>query len=158
MSDLTIAEARWPHDHDAVLGLFRDYVAGLGIDLGFQGVEAEFATLPGKYARPHGLVLLARRGGAAVGTVAYRPYPPGGCEMKRLYVAPAARGLGAGRQLCDRLITEARAAGYRRMLLDTGDWLTAALALYRALGFAEIPAYYHNPLKGTVYMARDLQD
>jgi ribosomal protein S18 acetylase RimI-like enzyme len=157
MSDLTIAEARWPHDHASVLTLFRDYVAGLGIDLGFQGIDAELASLPGKYARPDGLVLLAWEGGEPVGVVAYRRFAPGECEMKRLYVAPAARGRGAGRQLCDRLLAEARAAGYRRMLLDTGDWLVAALALYRALGFTEIPAYYHNPIAGTVYMARDLE-
>jgi GNAT superfamily N-acetyltransferase len=152
-----IIEARWPEDRDTVRALFRAYVDGLGIDLGFQNVDEEFASLPGKYARPAGLVLLAHdAAGAAIGTVAYRPFAPGDCEMKRLYVAPEGRGRGAGRSLSDRLIDEARAAGYRRMLLDTGDWLIPALALYRALGFTPIPAYYHNPLKGTVYLAREL--
>jgi len=157
MSAVTVAEARWPDDRDTVLRLFRDYIGGLGIDLSFQGVDEELASLPGKYARPGGLVLLARSAdGVAVGTVAYRPFGEGVCEMKRLYVAPGWRRSGAGRALCDRLLDEARAAGYRRMLLDTGDWLAPALALYRGLGFADVPAYYHNPLKGTVYMARDL--
>jgi GNAT superfamily N-acetyltransferase len=151
----TIAEARWPDDRDTVLALFRAYVDGLGVDLSFQGVDREFATLPGKYARPEGLVLLARsEAGEPVGTVAYRPFARGDCEMKRLYVVPDWRGHGAGRLLCDRLIAEARSFGYRRMLLDTGDWLAPALALYRALGFAEVPAYYHNPIAGTVYMAK----
>ncbi|HEX4113591.1 MAG TPA: GNAT family N-acetyltransferase [Stellaceae bacterium] len=154
---VSIIEARWPEDRDTVRALFRAYVDGLGIDLGFQGIDAEFASLPGKYARPAGLVLLARdEAGAAMGTVAYRPFAPGDCEMKRLYVAPEQRGRGAGRSLCDRLLDEARTAGYRRMLLDTGDWLTPALTLYRALGFAPIPAYYHNPIAGTVYMSREL--
>jgi len=156
MSEIDVAEARWPADRDAVLGLFRAYIAELAVDLTFQGVEAEFAALPGKYARPEGLVLLARTvGGEAVGCVAYRPFEAEICEMKRLYVAPSWRDRGAGRRLCDRLLAEARAAGYRRMLLDTGDWLKAALTLYRGLGFAPIPAYYHNPLPGTVYLARD---
>ncbi len=155
--DIVIAEAQWPRDRDAVLRLFREYVDGLGLDLSFQGVDEEFATLPGKYARPAGLVLLARSvAGDAIGTVAYRPLAPGDCEMKRLYIAPDWRGRGAGRLLCDRLLDEARAAGYRRMLLDTGDWLVPALTLYRALGFAEVPPYYHNPIRGTVYMARQL--
>jgi GNAT superfamily N-acetyltransferase len=154
---IAVVEARWPDDRDTVRALFRAYIDGLDIDLGFQGVEAELASLPGKYARPEGLVLLARdETGAAIGTVAYRPFAPGDCEMKRLYVAPEARGRGAGRRLCDRLIDEARAAGYRRMLLDTGDWLKPALSLYRALGFTPIPAYYHNPIAGTVYLARAL--
>jgi ribosomal protein S18 acetylase RimI-like enzyme len=157
MSGIDIAEARWPDDRDTVLALFRAYIDGLGIDLSFQGVDEELASLPGKYARPAGLVLLARdETGAAIGTVAYRPFAPGTCEMKRLYVAPQWRKRGAGWLLCDRLLAEARTAGYRRMLLDTGDWLTPALALYRALGFTEVPAYYENPLKGTVYMAREL--
>jgi GNAT superfamily N-acetyltransferase len=158
MSRIDIAEARWPADRDAVLALFRAYLAELDVDLGFQGVEAELASLPGKYARPAGLVLVARpgQGAAAAGCVAYRPLEPWTCEMKRLFVEPDWRGRGAGRLLCERLFAEARATGYRRMLLDTGDWLKPALTLYRGLGFAPIPAYYHNPLPGTVYLARDL--
>lgn len=157
MSGITVAEARWPEDHGTVLALFRAYIDGLGIDLGFQGVDEELATLPGKYARPGGVVLLAHGGGGVpIGTVAYRPFGDGVCEMKRLYVVPDWRKHGVGRALCERLLGEARAAGYRRMLLDTGDWLTPALTLYRGLGFRDVPAYYHNPLAGTVYMARDL--
>jgi len=157
---LNIVEARWPKDRDTVLGLFREYVDSLGVDLAFQGIESEFALLPGKYARPEGLVLVARvavQGGtSAVGTVAFRPFAPGICEMKRLYVRPDQRGRRIGRQLCDALLREALAAGYRRMLLDTGDWLAPALALYSALGFLPIPGYYDNPIEGTIYMARDL--
>jgi ribosomal protein S18 acetylase RimI-like enzyme len=156
MNGLTVAEARWPQDRDTVLGLFRAYIAGLGIDLSFQRVDEELASLPGKYARPAGMILLAWAEGEAIGTVAYRSFAPGECEMKRLYVAPEWRGRRAGRLLCDRLIEEARAADYHRMLLDTGDWLLPALSLYRALGFVPIPAYYHNPIRGTVYLAREL--
>lgn len=158
MSAIAIVEARWPADRDTVLALFRAYIDGLGIDLSFQGVDEELATLPGKYARPGGVVLLARTtSGEAIGTVAYRPFGDhSACEMKRLYIAPEWRKHGAGRLLCDRLLDEARAAGYRRMLLDTGDWLVPALTLYRGLGFTEVAPYYHNPIKGTVYMAREL--
>ncbi len=154
--EISIGEARWPEDRDAVLALFRAYIDGLGVDLSFQGVDQELATLPGKYARPEGLALLARIGDEAIGTVAYRRFSKAECEMKRLYVEPAWRGRSIGRSLCDDLLARAKAAGYRRMVLDTGDWLKPALTLYRALGFAPIPAYYHNPIAGTVYMARDL--
>jgi putative acetyltransferase len=159
-SKIDIAEAHWPEDRVTVSALFREYVDSLGVGLAFQGIESEFASLPGKYARPKGLVLLARlveQGeNSAVGTVALRPFAPEICEMKRLYVRPSHRGFGIGRQICDALLTEASMAGYRRMLLDTGDWLEPALALYRALGFQPISAYYDNPLKGTIYLARDL--
>ena len=63
---IRIAEARWPEDHAIVESLFREYVASLAEDISFQNVDAELSGLPGKYARPGGVVLVAwrrRRGG-----------------------------------------------------------------------------------------------
>src|SRR5256885_3354655 len=116
---LRIAEARWPDDRAIVEALFREYVTSLAEDIGFQNVDDELASLPGKYARPTGVVLIAREDARAAGAVAYRMVEPGVCEMKRLYVRPAFRGSGLGRELANELIEEARARGYRTMLLDT---------------------------------------
>jgi ribosomal protein S18 acetylase RimI-like enzyme len=91
-----------------------------------------------------------------VGCVALRDQGGGDCEMKRLFVAPAARGLGLGRALCEELLRRARALGHRRMRLDTLARLREALALYDALGFRPIPPYYDNPLAGVVFLALDL--
>jgi GNAT superfamily N-acetyltransferase len=154
---IAIDAARFPEDLDAVRGLFRAYVDSLGVDLGFQDVEAEFAGLPGKYAEPKGAVLLARSAAGPVGCIAMRPMEiAGACEMKRLYVSPAARGQALGRQLAEAIIDRARKAGYRRMLLDTLASMSEARALYARLGFRPVAPYYDNPLPGTAYLALDL--
>lgn len=144
-------------DLDDIRALFREYAEGLGVDLGFQGFEAELAALPGRYAPPEGAMLIARApDGAALGCVAVRPLGGGDCEMKRLYVRPQGRGMALGRALAEAIIAAGAAAGHRRMVLDTLATMRPALALYRSLGFRETAPYYDNPLPGAVYLARAL--
>ena len=139
-----------------VRALFREYADALGVDLGFQGFEAELASLPGEYAPPRGRLLIAREGDRAVGCAALRPLGPDVCEAKRLYVRPEARATGLGRRLTDALIAEARAIGYARLRLDTLPAMTEAIALYRSLGFRVIPPYRYNPVEGTLFLEKDL--
>jgi len=81
-----------------------------------------------------------------------RPLAADTAELKRLWVQPGARGSGAGRALVRRAVEEARAAGYRRIVLDSVPGQEAAQALYRSLGFADAAPYRNNPLEGTVYL------
>jgi ribosomal protein S18 acetylase RimI-like enzyme len=83
---------------------------------------------------------------------------PGVAEMKRLYVRPAFRGTGLGRELANELIEDARARGYRTMLLDTLASMASARALYHDLGFVAVAPYYDNPLPGVMYMALELSE
>jgi putative acetyltransferase len=132
--------------------LFREYVDSLGLDLSFQNFEQELAELPGKYAPPAGCILLAVVGDQAAGCVALRPLAGGTCEMKRLYVRPSYRGTGLGRLLAEGIIEEAKARGYSAMCLDTVPAIMGgAVALYRALGFDEIPPYCDNPIPGALF-------
>jgi len=135
-----------PADLEAVRELFRAYAASLPFSLEFQNFAAELAGLPQPYAPPAGCLLLARREQGAVGIVGVKPLLPGTAEIKRLYVVPEARGSGLGRLLAERAIEAARALGYQRVRLDTHrPSMAAAIALYEALGFAEIAPYGANP-------------
>ena len=96
------------------------------------------------------------RGAEPLGCVAFRPLKDGDCEMKRLYVRPAARGEQLGRRLALHVCDAAREAGYRRICLDTIDSMRQALALYASMGFREIAPYVFNPIAGARYLARGL--
>jgi ribosomal protein S18 acetylase RimI-like enzyme len=154
-----ITPARSADDLEATLELFESYASALGIDLGYQDFATELATLPGKYAPPAGELLLARRSdGTPLGCVGLRPITPDGCcEMKRLYVAPAARGLGLGRALVEAVIGEAARIGYGEMRLDTLPSMAEAISLYRAAGFLPITPYYDTPIAETLFFARALR-
>ena len=158
MLPFRLVAVRNAEDIAAAASLFREYADWLGIDLSFQGFEAELASLPGKYAPPAGELMLAcAPAGDALGCVAVRPLDgPAVCEMKRLYVRPAARGLGIGTALVGAIITSAEELGYAEMKLDTLPSMAEAFALYERFGFLQIPAYYHNPVPGTVYLGKRL--
>jgi len=144
-------------DIDTVVELFREYAAGLDIDLGYQDFEEELESLPGAYAPPKGALLLAEIDAKPVGCVAVRGlHATNFCEMKRLYVRSTARGTGAGRALAEAAVAEGRRMAYAGMRLDTLSTMKTALSLYRALGFKEIAAYYETPIAGTVFMYKDL--
>lgn len=153
---MKITPAALPEDLGTVRLLFEEYAASLGFDLGFQGFANELAGLPGDYAPPRGQILLAWVEGRPAGCVALRELEDGVCEMKRLYVRPELRDLRLGRTLVEALIAEAREIGYARMRLDTVPSMERARALYRSLGFREIPAYRFNPVEGTEYLELDL--
>ena len=154
---MTITPAALPENLATLRLLFEEYAASLGFDLGFQGFAEELAGLPGDYAPPRGRLLLAWVEGRPAGCVALRELEDGACEMKRLYVRPEFRDLRLGRALVEALIAEARGIGYARMRLDTVPSMERARALYRSLGFREIPAYRFNPIEGTEYLELDLR-
>lgn len=98
-------------------------------------------ALPGK----HDAVLLAERQGAPVGCAMSQRLPDGSTEIKRVYVAPEARGQGLAAQLVEELATRARAAGAPLLRLDTMKTLAAACHLYAKLGFVERGPYQPIP-------------
>ena len=108
-------------------GLFLEYAVSLGFDLTFQDFEQEMADFPNEYSAPHGCLLLALYGEELAGCVALRGLGNGICEMKRLCVKPAFRGLKVGRALAEAIIKAGKDLGYTHMRLDTVPYMKEAL-------------------------------
>lgn len=160
LPSITLSTPQDTRELGILRGLFSEYAHSLGVDLGFQNFEQELRDLPGEYAPPRGALLLAWVDGQAAGCCALRPLDTAdyanACEMKRLYVRPAFRKLGLGRQLSEAVLDAAQVQGYDHVLLDTLDDMEAARALYEDLGFVDIPPYYHNPIAGAHYLLATL--
>lgn len=149
---MTITPARFPEDNDALIAIWREYVASPQTRLDWQDNDADFANLPDRYAPPDGCVLLARSGDVVTGCIAYRRVDAAICEMKRLYVRPVARGAGLGRRLVEAPIDSARQAAYAEMRLDVLAEFEAAQTLYQDLGFVNAPAVTFNPEPGARFL------
>ena len=124
--------------------------------LAMQNYDEEIAQLEKKFAPPHNGIFIALCDSEAAGCVGFKYFAPGICELKRLYVRDKFRHYGIGKLLCEEMFDAARAAGYKKMYLDTLPGLESAVRLYRRLGFYEIEKYYPNPVNKAIYMCYDL--
>jgi putative acetyltransferase len=118
---------------------------------------SHFRLDPAEVAEGNGAFLVAFRGAAAVGCGAVRRIDPLTAELKRMYVAPGARGLGVGRALLVALEAETRRLGLKRLVLETAIRQASAIALYESHGFTPIPpfgAYLGSPL--SLCMAKEV--
>ncbi len=147
---LNIVPASTAKDVEEARILFGEYSSLVAEALCFQNFDAELEALPGDYAPPTGVLLIARDGEAAAGCVALRRVDAGTGEMKRMYVRERYRGSGLGRRLALAVIEEAKQRRYARMVLDTLPKLATAIALYRDLGFRETGPYLASPTPGAL--------
>ena len=109
------------------------------------GFDAEKSRPSGPATQPPLTFLLARIEGRTVGCGALYDLDAKTGEIKRMWVAPGARGLGVARRLLARLEEDARSAGKKRLVLDTNRTLTEAMGLYEKSGFRRIERYNDNP-------------
>ncbi len=93
------------------------------------------------FAEPEGRFVLVLDDGEPVGCGGFIRYDDETAELKRMYVVPKRRGQGISRLLLHELEASAAAAGYRSMVLETGDLQIEAIALYRSAGYLPIPCY-----------------
>lgn len=136
--------------------LIKEYSKSLGRDLSFQNIEDELKDPSHKYIAPNGELLVAVDCDRVLGMVAYHRHSDVRCEMKRLYVRPAARGMHLGDTLVTEILAHAKKAGYKEIVLDTLVPMKAAISLYKKHGFEECKAYYYNPMDDVIYMRKQL--
>lgn len=124
----------------------RDEIAALYEGQDLDGPDMPKAG-PAELSPPHGAFLVGYdEHGSAVCCGGLKRLPDGACEIKRMFVAPEARGQGAARQLLVALEDEARRLGYTVARLDTGPKQPHAESLYRRSGYAEIGNFNANPV------------
>ena len=148
---------------DIIAGLFKEYtdmlIAGepkFSQYLGIQNYDEEIRHLEQKYGLPDGRLYIAFCNGTPAGCIGLKRLDEERCEMKRLYTVPAFRGNGIAKSLVSLVIREAKSVGYRYMLLDTLPFLETAIAMYKRMGFYEIPRYNDSPIENTVFMQKEL--
>jgi DNA-binding MarR family transcriptional regulator/GNAT superfamily N-acetyltransferase len=137
IEDPTSADARW---------CLEQYFSELGsrFETGFDpslSISADADEL----TPPAGALIVARVHARAVGCGAIKYHPGAPAELKRMWVAPEARGIGLGRRLLQELERLARDEGVRVVRLETNRALTEAIALYRGSGFREVAAFNDEP-------------
>jgi GNAT superfamily N-acetyltransferase len=147
-----LCEASAPADLEAVRRLFAEYARSVDEPCCFTGFDRELAELPQGYL----VLFLSHEEGVPSGCVALRELDRSTAEMKRLYVRPASRGHGIGRQLAEAAIAAARKAGYERIVLDSLPKMREARELYRSLEFREIAPYLAHPTPGATCFERRL--
>lgn len=136
--------------------LFKEYAAWLNIDLGFQHFEDELKELKTMYAAPDGGIILCKKETQFIACVALRRIRGDVAELKRMFVQPAYQHRGIGKELLEKAVTLANDLHYTCIRLDTLNYMTPAINLYKKYGFYEIEAYYLNPNTTAVYLEKRL--
>jgi N-acetylglutamate synthase-like GNAT family acetyltransferase len=136
--------------------LILEYIEWLNLDLSFQSIDEEMKDFPGKYQEPDGAFIIAKENNNVIGCIGIKKLDKTICEMKRLFGNDKYKGKGIGKKLVGLIIADAQSKQYEKMRLDTLDYMKSALNLYQKNGFYEIAPYYHNPVKGVVYLEREL--
>jgi putative acetyltransferase len=120
-----------------VVELVRSVLGEFGLAFGDgSATDEQLAGLPGSYQGRGGRFWVAvADGGAILGTCGVFPVGVDAFELRKMYLAPAARGVGLGRRLLDEAITFARERGARKLALDTTEQMARAIRFYEANGF-----------------------
>ena len=131
--------------------LFKEYAARLNIDLSFQHFDEELIEIKTMYGLPGGGIILCKYRDEFIGCVGIRKIGNNIAELKRMFIKPDHQKKGIGKTLLEEAVELAKTLNYTAIRLDTLNYMTPAIKLYKSYGFYEIPAYYNNPNATAVY-------
>jgi GNAT superfamily N-acetyltransferase len=142
------------YDHPDAVALIADvqqeYVVRYG-DVDLTPVD------PAEFAPPLGLFLVAYVDGTPAACGGWRAHEAD-VELKRMYVRPAFRGRGLARAVLAELERTAAAAGYTRLILETGSKQPEAIALYTSAGYTPVPRFgYYADAPEAVHLGKELE-
>ena len=142
MVRVAVYDPRHPHARFCVRSYFEELARRFdgGFDPGLSIPAGDAELTP-----PAGVLLVASLRAEPVGCGALKLHGDAPAEIKRMWVAPAVRGLGVGRRLLAELETQAAGRGVRTLRLETNRALEEAIALYRSAGYREVPAFNDEP-------------
>jgi GNAT superfamily N-acetyltransferase len=139
-----------PDDIEAVRKLWFDYLVwgndkmqelyGVHPHNPKEAVEQDIEQIS-KFQPPYGQLILAVYEGKICGLGSLKSINPEIGEIKRMFVDPNVRRVGAGRAILEGLLSEAKKVGYHKVRLDSPKFMEAAHSLYRRFGFRDIEAY-----------------
>ncbi len=135
--------------------LIREYLDGLndrlqrdyGMAFDVEAMVASDLSDTHKFHPPEGRFYLALYKDEVAGVGCLKKLSAVVAEVQRMYVLPAFRGLGIGRAIIERLISDAKTIGYRTLRLESLEFLTAAHTLYHSMGFRDIEPYAENSMR-----------
>lgn len=149
---IELIEVKSNEGYELAKELFKEYSSKIGVDLSFQNFEQELLNIKSQYARPKGIIYIAYNNKEeSIGCFGIRAFDDSVCELKRMYLKNAYRGLGIGKKLLEKSIEVAKELDYQKMRLDTLPTMHSAISLYEKMGFYEIDPYRFNPIEGTKY-------
>lgn len=126
-------------DAEAVRSLIFGVLAEYDLVAEHEGVDSDLDDLERNYTKSGGLFeVIEDDNGTLIGTVGLFPKGHDVCELRKMYLIPAARGRGLGKRMMDRILSAARDLGFHRIELETACALVEAIGLYRRYGFQPI--------------------
>ncbi|MGH9852714.1 MAG: GNAT family N-acetyltransferase [Blastocatellia bacterium] len=139
-------------DAERIRALVFSVLEEFGLTPDSSGTDADLSDIEASYLAPGGMFEVAEEAdGALVGTVGFVSLDDETCELRKMYLLPRARGCGLGKLLLARAIEQARAAGFKRMVLETASALTGAKRLYVSNGFVPVESDRLSPRCNQAY-------